>query len=156
MDVIFSVMKIVGLIGLLFWYLFLAPSWVREWSENALLFIQSAVFWCVDVAVKSIDIAVHLFHWLGRFFVVMIFVGAAITLSDNIAAIFDLRFLRSSGVVFEMTRLFEDKITWVASTAIVATTVALGHFKTLDLNYQKHREEVRAKLRENRARKQNA
>ena len=155
MDVIFSVMKIVGLIGLLFWYLFLAPSWVREWSENALLFIQSAVFWCVDVAVKSIDIAVHLFHWLGRFFVVMIFVGAAITLSDNIAAIFDLRFLGSSGVVFEMTRLFEDKITWVASTAIVATTVALGHFKTLDLNYQKHREEVRAKLRENRARKQN-
>ena len=71
------------------------------------------------------------------------------------AAIFDLRFLEPGGTVFEMTRLFEDKVTWVASTAIVATTVALGHFKTLDLNYEKHREEVREKLRENRNRGQN-
>lgn len=155
MDIVVSTIKIVGLVGLLLWYLLFAPSWAREWSENALLSVQAAVFWCIDVAIKSIDIAVHLFHWLGRFFVVVIFVGAAITLSDNMAAIFDLRFLEPSGAVFEMTRLFEDKITWVASTAIVASTVALGHFKTLDLNYEKHREEVREKLRENRDRKQN-
>ncbi|GHC21458.1 hypothetical protein [Aidingimonas halophila] len=155
MDIVISAIKIVGLVGLLLWYLLFAPSGVREWLEYALLSIQAAVFWCIDVASKSIDIAVHLFHWLGRFFVVVIFVGAAITLSDNMAAIFGLRFLEKSGAVFEMTRLFADRVTWVASTAIVATTVALGHFKTLDLNYKKHREEVREKLRENRDRKQN-
>ena len=155
MEIIVSAIKVLGPFGLLIWYLLFAPSWVREWSSNVLLFAQGALFWCIDVAIKSIDIAVHLFHWLGRFFIVVIFFGAAITLSDNMAAIFDLRFLEPGGTVFEMTRLFEDKVTWVASTAIVATTVALGHFKTLDLNYEKHREEVREKLRENRNRGQN-
>lgn len=152
MDVLIKFLQISSILAIAIWYLLFAPQWVRKASENLLMWTQIIVFRSVDAAVNVVSLSVHSLHWLGRVFVIVIFIGAGLTLTNNIAIIFNLGFLEQGSLTFKLTRLFEDKITWVASTAIVATTVALGHFRTLDLSYEKHRQEILERIREKRVR----
>ena len=126
MDVLIKFLQISSILAIAIWYLLFAPQWVRKASENLLMWAQIIVFRSVDAAVNVVSLSVHSLHWLGRVFVIIIFIGAGLTLTNNIAIIFNLGFLEQGSLTFKLTRLFEDKITWVASTAIVATTVALG------------------------------
>ena len=145
----------IALLAFIFWYLVLAPNWVRSLIEYLFEKIHILLLWVVSASIEIVNTSVHFFHWIGRVFVVIIFLGATITLLDNIAVVLDIKLLNHSGVIFKLTRLFENRITWVASTAIVATTVALGHFKTIDFNYEKHRQEKLKEYREKRDKDKN-
>jgi hypothetical protein len=152
------VLKIIGLIAFLafaFWYSFIAPDWLRSLGEYLFEKLYSFLLSVINISFEAVNISVHILHWVGRVLVMMIFFGAAIILIDNIAVVLEIEFLNHENVVFKLTRLFENKITWVASTAIVATTVALGHFRTIDFNYEKHRQEKLEKYRERREKTKN-
>lgn len=145
MDVFLSILLMLVLLASYVWYIFYAPDWLTD-------LVGKLFYWSVHLlhdltmfSITLVNISVHLAHWIGRILVVLIFLGASITLTDSVLLIFDFEFLDHEGLLFKLTRLLEDKITWVASTAVVATTVALGHFKTIDFNYDKHKQEVREK-----------
>lgn len=150
MEIALRLLGPIALLALLFWYLNIAPNWVRSTLEFMFEQICLLLLWVINASIEVMNVVVHVLHWVGRVFVSTIFLGAAITLMDNIAIILEMELLNHSGVIFKLTRLFDNRITWVASTAIVATTVALGHFKTIDFNYEKHRQEKLAKYREKR------
>jgi len=62
--------------------------------------------------------------------------------------LFEYDLFREGSWVLLITSLFADQTAWGAATAIVATTVALGHFRTLDLNLEKYSSDQREKLDE--------
>lgn len=76
--------------------------------------------------------SIHAAHWVGRCFVVLIFIGSAISLINNISIALEINFLDPAGNIFKLTKLFEIQSTWAAATAVVGTTVALGHFRNAD------------------------
>jgi len=127
------------------YYSLYAPEWLKGFLREFFRIIWSIILDFSLAAYHLLNISIHVLHWVGRFFVVLIFIGASVTLIDNISIVLDIRLLNPEGTVFKLTTLFENKVTWVAATAIMAATVALGHFKTLDFNYQKHEEEQKAK-----------
>lgn len=138
------------IIALIFGYLFYVPYWARRTIEDILGQVQFFILWLIDKTLKTINLVVHSLHWVGRVLVIFIFIGATITLADNVAVILEVEILDHRGIIYKLTRLFENRVNWVASTAIVATTVALGHFKTIDFNYEKHRQEMLEKIIEKR------
>jgi len=139
------VVIVAGLLVLILGFVALVSSEFREMLNYVPLLLSLAFFASLKFAIDAVDIAIHLMHWFGRVLVLLIFMAASLVLLDNIFAVFDMNLLEPQGAVFKLTRLFDDRITWVASTAVVATTVALGHFKGLDLNYRKRIDELKNK-----------
>ncbi len=142
MEILIKIIISATIVALIFGYLFYVPYWVKETIIDILSEIQLFILWLIDKTLKTINIAVHSLHWVGRVLVIFIFIAATITLADNIAVVLEAEILNHNNVIYKLTKLFENKVTWVASTAVVATTVALGHFKTIDFNYEKHRQET--------------
>jgi hypothetical protein len=155
MEIVLKIIYLIVFLAFVFWYYILAPDWVRSLVEYVFEQMNLLLLWIISISIKAVNICVHFLHWIGRVFVVVIFLGAAIVLIDNIAVVLEIDLLNHDNVLFKLTRLFENRITWVASTAIVATTVALGHFRTIDFNYEKHRQEKKEKYRERREKAKN-
>ncbi|WKD48965.1 hypothetical protein [Microbulbifer spongiae] len=74
-------------------------------------------------------------HWIGRFFVVSIFLSAlAAIVYQVVYAVVGIQIFSDESWPLKLIGLFDKKAAWIPATAIVATTVAMGHFRTLDLN----------------------
>ena len=92
-------------------------------------------------------VCVVLSHFLGRMCVVAIFVISVIALTNEISIVFGYEIFSKSDQIAKIISLIEEKkLPWIAATAIIAATVALGHFRTLDLAIEKYQEEQKEKL----------
>lgn len=89
-------------------------------------------------------------HWLGRFLVVAIFLLAVIAVSQEVTVILGLSIFSEDHVVLKLVALFSKQSAWIAATAIVATTVAMGHFRTLDINLEKAISDTKEKIKNER------
>jgi len=76
-------------------------------------------------------------HWIGRFIVIAVFVFSIFAISYNLSVIFEFPLVSDDHWSIKVISLFNDPKSWIATTAVVATTVAMGHFRTLDLNIDK-------------------
>ncbi len=76
-------------------------------------------------------------HWIGRFIVIAVFVFSIFAISYNLSVIFEFPLVSDDHWSIKVISLFIDPKSWIATTAVVATTVAMGHFRTLDLNIDK-------------------
>lgn len=130
---------------LLIAYLFLP----HVWKETVNILLMQAFVAITDlVRTVNVILALTVFvgHWIGRVFVILIFLAAIAAIGRKVSIIFGHDLFGMSERVMQIVGLFADQSAWVAATAIVATTVALGHFRTLDLNLEKYSAEQREKL----------
>jgi len=83
------------------------------------------------------EVSVWIGHWVGRFLVILIFITAVVSASNEVALAVGLSLIVENHLLLKITPLFSKPSAWVSATAIIATTVAMGHFRTLDLNLDK-------------------
>jgi|SRR5690554_4215105 len=87
------------------------------------------------------EIGIWIGHWLGRFLVAAIFLSAITAIAFKLSVAFGAPIFTESHWLHKVISLFGDQGSWVAATAIVATTVAMGHFRNLDINIEKSKVE---------------
>jgi len=119
--------------------------------ESLFLRVSELIFKVIHILHVSQEIAIWIGHWIGRFLVTAIFLAAVTAIAFELSKSFGSPLFEPSHWMYKVISLFGDQNSWVAATAIVATTVAMGHFRTLDINIEKaqaENEERRKKQRE--------
>lgn len=105
--------------------------------ESIILNIINTFFRVVNALHIAQEIGIWVGHWLGRFFVAAIFICAVTAVAFELSVLFDTPLFQESHWAYKVIGLFGSQKAWVAATAIVATTVAMGHFRNLDLAIEK-------------------
>lgn len=135
------------LILLYFLYSIYAPQKVKDIIGLGFLKCFSMLFDLLDVFSMGTRLCVVIAHFVGRLCVVGIFLVAVIALSNEVGIVFGHEFIsKASNIVKVISLIEEKKLSWIAATAIIAATVALGHFRTLDLAIDKYQDEQKEKL----------
>ncbi|MEZ9672840.1 hypothetical protein BCU33_019295 [Vibrio lentus] len=88
-----------------------------------------------------LTLATWVAHWLGKFLVIAIFLIASSALINEICLSFGLKVLSEKHWLFVLSNLVYNEKAWAPATAVVATTVAMGHFRTLEVNIDKENRE---------------
>ncbi|MCF6338855.1 MAG: hypothetical protein L3J84_13045 [Gammaproteobacteria bacterium] len=101
--------------------------------------------WVIFSFIKEVqelwEIIVIIFHALGRILTVSLLIMSSAT--------FLFVLLKESGVTIDwfysfylvIERIVKNPVSWATGTTIVATTVAIGHMKNLEINQKKHARE---------------
>jgi len=105
--------------------------------ESIIINITSTFFKVLNALHIAQEIGILVGHWLGRFFVAAIFICAVTAVAFELSVLFEAPLFQESHWAYKVISLFGSQKAWVAATAIVATTVAMGHFRNLDLNIEK-------------------
>lgn len=89
---------------------------------------------------------VGLSRFLGKVTIVILFLGSASVLTNLIASAFGFpNFLVGA---FEVAKsIYGDKVAWASTSIVLATSVALGHLKNLEINETKLRNEMEDRLK---------
>lgn len=98
----------------------------------------------VDIPYKLnifLTLATWVAHWLGKFLVIAIFLIAILALINEACLSFGITILSEDNWLFILSNLVYNERAWAPATAVVATTVAMGHFRTLEVNIEKENRE---------------
>lgn len=80
-------------------------------------------------------------HWIGKFFVIGIFLISSTALLNETLAQIDIQLFNDDHWLLILSSLVYNNQAWAPATAVLATTVAMGHFRTLELNIEKEKRE---------------
>ena len=93
------------------------------------------------------SISIYFCYSIGKLFVVAIFLISVVAFLNEMLITFDILYINEFGFLSELlTVVSKDSNVWVASSAILAATVAFGHFKTLDIKVQEKYEKENEQL----------
>lgn len=118
---------------------------------NAVLQSNGAFFDLIKALHTTQEVSIWIGHWIGRFLVVLIFIAAVVSASNEVALAVGLNVIPENHMLLKIISLFSKPSAWVAATAIIATTVAMGHFRTLDLNLEKAIAENKERIEKERS-----
>jgi hypothetical protein len=85
-------------------------------------------------------------RFLGKVVIVLLFIGSASVLTNLIASAFG--FPNFFIGAFEIAKaVYGDKVAWASTSIVLATSVALGHIKNLEINETKLSNEIEDRLK---------
>ncbi|PHX03577.1 hypothetical protein VSPL_49870 [Vibrio splendidus] len=108
----------------------------------------------IDIPYKLniiLSLATWVAHWLGKLLVIAIFLIASSALINEMCLSFGVRILSENHWSFILSNLVYNERAWAPATVVVATTVAMGHFRTLEVNIEKENRERDSARTEQRA-----
>lgn len=117
-------------------YVFFMPDWLRELIDWLFLKLQDLWFGVIVFLERLLIIATLLLHFLGKLATLSLLAGALVIYINEAVSVFGFEKFLSGQQFQAWLALFTQPYTWAAATTIVATTVAIGNLRKLDLDYQ--------------------
>ena len=117
-----------------------------RFNAKAMKVIESVLIAIFDLSrfVGSVsDVLVFLLYKIGKIMVVAMFLISLTALVNNICISYGVELLKLNSDLYPLIAIVsKDSDAWIASTAVLAATIAFGHFQNLDINIKKHNDEM--------------
>jgi len=144
--------KLIG-ISLLFGlvaYLFFIPDWLRETIDWLFTKVFELIFDLIGFLEKLVEIATALLGFLGKLATLALLAGVLTIFLNEALPVFGFDKFLSGEQYVAWLMLFTEPYTWAAATTIVATTVAIGHIRKFDLDFEDFMEKQRERFQKRR------